>query len=192
MKFINDTTWEDVFAGWRDREATNPGWIRCANEKGWPDWESWRRFTASQIGADKREWKIFEFAEPVEEIPKMLLGPYSGWQSRVSKKNSSSFEDLLDIPEQLEFFGKHEGVLSMLNGLPFTTEFIGLVREDSDKVVCIEGHHRATAIALAKRQGKQIDWSGAKITIALARIPAAGCLLFDEVAKRGMSKNPKA
>src|SRR3989344_9174680 len=178
MKFKKDTSWEDVFSGWRDREANNPGWIECATKiKGWPNWESWRRFTASQIEAENRDWQIFEFSNPMEEIPQMLIGPYSSWQSRVTNKNMTTFEDLLNIPEQYKHFNKHAGVLSILNGLPFTTEFIGLVREDLDKVVCLEGCHRATAFTLAKKQGKQINFSNTPITIALTHLVVKDCPL---------------
>ncbi|MEK7655466.1 MAG: hypothetical protein AAB386_02195 [Patescibacteria group bacterium] len=192
MIFLRNATYEEVFDGWREREAGNPSWIHCATKiKGWPDWESWRRFTASQIGADKREWQIFEFTEPTEEISQMLIGPYGGWQARVVEKNITSFEELLNIPEQFEIFSKHEGVLNILNGLPFTTEFIGLIRDDINKIVCLDGHHRATAIALAKQQGKQIDFSKVKITITITHLPEDESILLDEVLKRGTSKNPE-
>ena len=189
MKFKRETNWEGVFDGWRQREANNPGWIECATKiKGWPDWESWRRFTAKQFNAENRRWQIFEFTDPLNEIPAMLIGPFSGWQSRVKNKNLTTFEELLDIPEQYEHFSQHQGVLSILKGLPFATEFIGLVREDINKIVCLEGHHRATAIALAKKQGKRIDFSQTPVSIALTRLPANECALLDEVLRRGTSK----
>ena len=189
MKFIKNTTWDEVFDGWEKREANNPGWVNCATKiKGWPDWKSWRKFTASQIKADKREWKIYEFTNPSEEIPKMLIGPYSGWQSRLPKKNTASFEDLLSIPKQLEEFSKHDGVLSIMEGLPFTTELIGIIRDDIDKIVCLEGHHRAVAITLSKIQGKNIDWSDTKIDIALTHLKKDEIQLLDEMLERGTTK----
>lgn len=191
MKFIKETTWQEIFEGWRQREAHNPGWIACAKEKGWPDWESWRRCTAHQINAENRDWKIFEFTNPMEEIPLMLIGPYSGWQSRVIHKNKTTFKELLEIPSQYEEWSKHSGVLAIMNGLPFKTEFIGFVRKDINKIVCIEGHHRATAITLAKQQGKNIDFSGTVITIALSDLVVDDCQLLDSLLKRGTSKNPQ-
>jgi len=189
MNFIKKTTWQDVFKKWEEREADNPGWIRCATEiKGWPDWKSWRNFSASQIKADKRDWELFEFTDPMNEIPQMLVGPYTGWQSRFTEKNTGTFEDLLNDPKQFEFFNKHEGVLSIMNNLPFETEFIGIIRDDTNKIVCLEGHHRATAIALAKKQGKQIDFEN-KVTIALAHLGKEEVSLLDEMLERGSSKN---
>lgn len=190
LKFLSDTTWAEVFEGWRSREANNPGWVCTATEiKGWPDWESWRKFTASQIGAEKRLWKLHEFTDPMNDIPEMLVGPYQGWQSKLPEKNKYSFEELLDIQENYEFFKKHSGVAALINNFPCPTEFIGLVREDNGKVVCLEGHHRATAVALAKKEGKKIDCKN--IRIALTRLPKDECLILDEVLRRGTSKTPK-
>ena len=191
MRFIKNTTWPEVFAGWRERESGNPGWVRCAQEKGWPDWESWRKNTAEQIKADQRAWQIFEFTDPAEEIPQMLIGPYSSWQARVTDKNKTSFEQLLNIPEPHGYFSRHDGVLLILKGLPFSTEMIGLILDDINKIVCLEGHHRATAIALAKRQGKKIDYSGVQMTIALTHLSADERQLLDELLKKGTAKDFK-
>ena len=82
LTFIKPTTWEDVFQDWKNREGNDPGWIHCATVlKGWPDWESWRRFTAEQIKADEREWNLYELTDPLHDIPAMLVGPFTGWQS---------------------------------------------------------------------------------------------------------------
>ena len=191
MDFIRDTNWQKVFDGWRDREANNPGWVNCAvNIKGWSDWESWRAFTAEQFDAANREWKIFQFLDPIHEVPEMLIGPFSGWQARVENKNKTTFSQLLNIPSQFEEFSKHSGVLKILAGLPFSTELIGILRKDINKIVCLEGHHRATAIALAEKQGQQIDFSKSQITIALTELEINDCQLLDKMLLRGTSKNP--
>lgn len=188
MKFVADTTWEKVFNGWREREANDPGWIRVATEKGWLDWESWRKNTASQIGAEGRSWQIFEFTNPLAEIPAMLVGPYTGWQSRLPEKNIMTFNDLVQIPEQYEWLKNHDKVKSMIANFPAPTEFIGLIREDNGKIVCLEGHHRAAAVALAKKDGQPINFKS-PIRIALAKLPKEELALLDEILARGSSKN---
>jgi hypothetical protein len=189
MKFIKDIDWHKVFEGWREREADNPAWIECATKiKGWSDWESWRSFTAKRFNAENRDWKIFQFENPLEEIPAMLIGPYSGWQSRVININHSTFKELLEIPGQYDELNKNSGVLAIMKGLPFSTELIGIVRKDNNKIVCIDGHHRATAIALAEKQGLIIDFSKVKVTIALSELDEEDCYLIDEILKRGTSK----
>lgn len=193
MKYIGNISWEHVFEGWRQREADNPGWIRCATEiKGWSDWESWRKYSARQIQADQREWRLYAFENPSQEIPAMLLGPYTGWQSRVPKKNVATFEDLLNIPEQFDAFRKQKGILSMMESLPFSTQFIGVIHDGAQQIVCLDGHHRATAIALAKKLDKKIDFSGVSVTIALTRFSPDEANVFDEVLARGTSKPSEA
>jgi hypothetical protein len=188
MKFIKDTSWEEVFEGWRGREASDPGWIECATKvKGWPDWESWRRFSAGQIQAEKRDWQIFEFDNPVEEIPDMLVGPFSGWQSRHANKNNFTFAHLLEIPDQASFWRGHKKIQSIIDNFPAPTEFIGLIREDLGKIICLEGHHRATAVTLAKKDGITIDFSK-KPTIALARLGVDEVGILDEMLKRNSTR----
>ena len=191
LKFINPTSWEDVFQDWKQREGNDPGWIHCATTiKGWPDWESWRRFSAEQIHAADRDWEIYECTDPMRDIPTMLVGPFTGWQSRLPKPNVSSFAELVAIPEQAQFFREHEKVAGMMKHFPPSTMFIGLCREDSGSIVCLEGHHRATAVALSLKAGSEIDFGG-PVQIALAVLHADELTLLDQVLARGSSKDPK-
>lgn len=189
MKFIKDTNWQEVFEGWKSREADNPGWIECATKiKGWPNWESWRSFTAEQIKANSRIWKIYQFENPLKEIPEMLVGPFTGWQSRFTVKNTKSFADLLEIPNEYEEFSKHSLITSMLEAMPFQTELIGMVRKDLGKIICLDGHHRAVTISLAAKKGKEMDFSNQPISIALADLDLNELDLMDRILERGTAK----
>ena len=191
MKFIKDTTWEDVFEEWRTNEASDPGWINCAvNIKGWPDWESWRRFGASHIRAGKRTWQMFEFTDPMNEIPRMLIGPFTGWQARFLEKNKHTFEDMLNTPEHGAFFKDHNKIVALMKQFPSHSTFIGLIREDTNQIVCLEGSHRATAVALAKKESTTINFTTAP-HIALAILPTEETPLLDTMLERGSSKNPE-
>ena len=188
MKFIKKTTWQKVFQNWKDSEEENPEWINCATEiKGWSNWEEWRKYTASQLNLQKRVWNIFEFTDPPTEIPQMLIGPYSSWQSRVLKKNSSSFSDLANLPKEYKHFKNNEKIISILKNNSFDSDLIGVVREDMDKIVCIEGHHRAMALTIAKKDGMKIDLND-PVRIVLAKLPKDEAFLLDETLKRGSSK----
>lgn len=190
MHLVRNAKWQEIFEGWRIREANNPGWVRCATEiKGWSNWEEWRNFTAQQIGAEDREWGIFQFSNPLREIPEILLGPFSSWQDKVVDKNKTSFKQLLQIPQQYQELKQHPGIQAIYDGLPFSTDFIGLIREDINKVVCIEGHHRATAIALAQYENREIDFTKHCLTIALATVSADQVGLFDAMLVRGTSRD---
>ncbi|TAL49783.1 hypothetical protein EPN81_04785, partial [Patescibacteria group bacterium] len=127
LRFIKSTTWEEIFQNWKQGEGNDPGWVHCATVlKGWDSWESWRRFTVEQIGASTREWAIYEFANPLIEIPAMLVGPFTGWQLRLPVPNCHTFADLVRIPEQEIFFRDHGKVVSIMKNFPPSTMFIGL------------------------------------------------------------------
>ncbi|MBI4435686.1 hypothetical protein HY630_03370 [Candidatus Uhrbacteria bacterium] len=191
LKLIRLTTWEEVFQDWKQREGNDPGWIHCATVlKGWDSWESWRRFTAEQIKATDREWSLYELTDPMHEIPAMLVGPFTGWQSRLPAPNKHTFADLVRIPEQEDFFRAHEKVTSMVKDFPPLTMFIGLRLEGNDRIVCMEGHHRATAVALAALDKKSIDFGGS-VHIALAALRTDEIHLLDNVLARGTSKDPQ-
>lgn len=191
MNFVRKTGWPEVFGGWSERESKNLGWVDCATRiKGWPDWESWRLFTAEQIRAKEREWQIYKSDDPINEIPQILVGPYTGWQAKVPRKNDTTFAELLKIPENYQHFSQHDGVLNILNGLPFSTELIGVVRSDG-RIVCIDGHHRAAAITLAKIMDREIDFSETYVTIALSNLKADEENLLNAMLERGTERFPK-
>jgi hypothetical protein len=60
MHLVRETTWDEVFEGWRQREASHAGWVEVATKiKGWPSWEAWREHTAAQFSARTRAWSIW-------------------------------------------------------------------------------------------------------------------------------------
>jgi len=186
--FLKNATWQEVFEEWKNREANDPGWINCAvNIKGWPDWASWRSYTAALLGAEKREWKIYKILEPQKFIPKMLVGPYGGWQKRLPEKNILSFSQMLEITQNYEELSENDKVSSMINNFPVGTQFIGLVCSDNKKIVCLEGHHRATAVALAVKNGQALNL-GEENTIALCELAMGEEKLLDEVLEKGTNR----
>lgn len=110
-----------------------------------------------------------------------------GWQSRLSAPNKHTFADLVDTPEQATYFQAHEKVVSIMKSFPPLTTFVGFRLEGTDQVICIEGHHRATAVALAQLEGKDIDFGGS-VQIALAILKSDESDLLDQVLARGTSK----
>ena len=188
LRFIEKISWEEIFQAWKNREANNLGWINCATKiKGWPDWESWRRFSASLINAENRAWSLYEITEPNLFLPNMIIGPFSGWQKFLPEKNKLSFREALEIPEFFEQFSHHAKVLDFVNNFHGDSQFIGVVLADNNKIVCLEGHHRAVAIALAEKLSRPIKFDG-KITIALADLNLGEEKLLDNILARGSSK----
>jgi len=188
MRKLRDLTWDEVFAGWREREAGSPGWIETATTiKGWPDWESWRMFTARQLGLPDREWAEYALTDPASDIPSFFVGPYSGWQSRCPKPNATTFAELVAIPAQEKEWSSRPDIVRMGHAFPSPTTLIGLRKPDG-RIVLIEGHHRAVAAALAARQQRSTVFGDVTIVLAETRKDEAG--LFDRVLARGSSFRP--
>lgn len=190
LTFIKEADFEKVFDGWRYREASDPGWVHCATKiKGWPDWESWRRFSADQIGAFTREWKIYRIDNPNAVIPNMQIGPYIGWQQFLPAKNIYTFSEMLEIPQCAERWAKDRKIIDIARNFPSPTEFIGFFRERVGRIVCFEGTHRSTAIAQSLKNGRRIAFKTLP-TIALATLPENEDYLLDDMLLRGSSKDP--
>jgi hypothetical protein len=125
----------------------------------------------------------------MEEIPAMLVGPYSGWQKKLLLPNQGSFSDLVAIPKEYEFYKQNTNLSGMADNYPAHTEMIGLRRPDG-KIICLEGHHRSTCVALAEKDGKVISFSQ-PMRIAIAELQPDELGLMDEVLARGTSKEPE-
>ena len=190
MKQLQLMQWLELFEIWRLSEASNPGWVRTATEvKGWPDWESWRMFTARQLGLPERAWTLYEFTDPMDEISNLLIGPYTGWQSRLPRLNMMSFADLVNIPAQREEFSVNPAIQKMMKQFPAQTTMTGL-RKTEGAIVLIEGHHRATAVALARQAELPVQFFS-PVRIAIADLTTADNGLLDRVLARGSSKTPR-
>ncbi|HCC83691.1 TPA: hypothetical protein DEP96_02490 [Candidatus Uhrbacteria bacterium] len=178
MHFIADTTWPAVFAAWQAEEGADPAWQAEALKRGFTSWADWRGSVAeAKLGTTSLDWQLFAFDNPMTEIPAMHLGPFKGWQSRVTGIDAASFADLINLPTELDYWSANSKILSLMNNFPSPTQFIAVIREDTGALVCLEGHHRATAVALAAKLGRPINFG--EVTIAIARLPADRCAIFN-------------
>jgi hypothetical protein len=188
LSFLRPISWQEVFEDWRTREASNPRWVECATKvKGWPDWESWRLHTSSQLHLPDRSWGLYEVIDPATFLPNLLLGPFHAWQKYTQEKNALSFADLFCLEEPREIFSKHPAVEALRKDFPASTELIGLVREDNQKIVCVEGHHRAAAVALGQVLGQPVRLFGS-VRMALAHLPLNEIHLLNETSAQGSVK----
>lgn len=171
LQYKKDVDWEDVFDVWRRDEADSPGWIHTATKvKGWPDWESWRRYMADQLHLSEYEWRLYEFTDPTKQIPAMQVGPFRSWQHQLPEpmRLQVTFHDY--VAERLEWVKENERVQNLLQNFPSQTQLIGLYLEDQDRLMCLEGSHRSAAVALSVKEGVEIDFGLDKPSIAVASI----------------------
>jgi hypothetical protein len=179
FRFLKEVSWTEVFAEWKATEGADPVWQEFAvREKGWNSWEEWRGHQVAVFGAEKREWRLYEILLPNDTIPKFRIGPYGGWQKHFEKKNVHTFADL--AREHTDWISQNIGVRSRLANFPQPTQFIGIYLEQDNVIVLYEGHHRASAIALAVHQETQIEFK-MNPTIALTTIKGDATELLAEL-----------
>lgn len=193
LRSASRTSYAQVFDAWREGEAHNPGWIHTATAiKGWPDWESWREHSMRLIRGLEREWVRFVIERPAEFLPSMLIGPYSSWQEPLPTKNVYSFREATTIPAVQERWQRNSVIRSLVERFPTSTVLIGAYREDIDRIVCVEGHHRCAAVAFAEYEGMPMTFAptGTSVALHLMTLSAHECHLIDDALKRGTSAHP--
>lgn len=187
MQLERKADWKEVSHIWENREAKDPVWAEHAKKKGFPNWHSWRGSIASKAQMDSLRWGLFKFDNPIEEIPKMIIGPFPSWQAMIPelKKNQISFEEFFKVPERYESYKKHPKVISIMDYFRHfdgkTICLTGFIRKEDGKIVCVEGHHTTSAYTLAKMNG--YDLSNVKIKIFLAERNLDG-FSFEKVQKQ--------
>lgn len=184
MQYEEETNWDEVFALWREREGSREEWQQVAKEKGWDTWEEWRGNSASGFGAADREWFRYTIEDPLGAVPQFRVGPTKSWQKKFpeGEKNTYTFADAARLP----VFQNNPKVKQILEDFPSPTEFIGVVLADKT-IVLFEGHHRATAIALAAARGTDLTFDVLP-TIALTLLAPGDETLLDDMLVRGSEK----
>lgn len=166
-------TLEDVFSFWRANEAWNPKWQKVAQEKGFASWEAWRRKFLSRLEeTTEPEWVLEELTNPLEQVPQWHGGPFAGWIKNVYQGQSSM--PFTQIIEQ-SFMRGHDYIPGLVKNFPKLT-VLTLVEDASGKILVVEGMHRACALAVMVKEGKQL---GGRVFAARGKLKIDKELIFD-------------
>jgi hypothetical protein len=184
LRFEGETTWDNVWQAWLEREGIREDWQQVAKEKGWQSWEEWRNAWVSNFGAQTRQWLRYTILNPLEMVPKFRVGPTQSWQKNFPEieYNKHTFTTLIERVS----YDTNRKVQGILKNFPDPTEFIGIVMPDK-KIVDIEGHHRATALAIVANQHRKIAFEHLP-TIALTPFEESEEALLDTMLARGSAK----
>lgn len=184
LRFEGETTWDNVWQAWLEREGTREDWQQVAREKGWQSWEEWRDAWVSNFNAKTRRWLRYTILNPLKAVPNFRVGPTQSWQKNFpeGERNKHTFATLVERVS----YDTNGKVQRILENFPTPTEFIGIVMPDKS-IVDIEGHHRATALAIAAKDEKEMTFNPLP-TIALTPFEVDEETLLDTMLARGSTK----
>lgn len=130
MKFIKQTTWEEVYNTWKEAEKAT--WKEHKNRQSFKDWESFR---APQIAMLKNfTWSLNEIT-PLH-LHTLECGDFTHWNKLAQEKETRLLKDLA----QAEHFKNHPKIQALAQNFPSPTHLI------STKNSLLEGHHRAITL----------------------------------------------
>lgn len=142
LEFEREIEWRDVFAVWRASEAYQKDWKEHWTSRGFESWDDWRENYIAPLEPEKYSWKIYRINDSIQDINLMYGVPSRGWQEKCySGEATKMIRDILDHP----IVAENEKVKSIMNNFPFQTMLTGVIHKD--KIVLVEGMHRALALA---------------------------------------------
>lgn len=184
LQYLGETDWSEIFKVWQANEGIMPSWQELATkQKGYKSWEEWRTAWVKNFDAQSRQWFRYEIIDPIKIVPNFYVGPTKAWQGNFMEKKigKNTFSDLVG---RVVFHYKKVG--GILKNFPEKSEFIGVCLP-GNKVVLIEGHHRASAIAVSAKNGTEISFKQLP-TISLTFFQAGEENLLDDLLLRGSAK----
>lgn len=135
-------------------------WQEHWRERGFNSWSEWWKNYAAPLKPESLKWYLFEITNPLREFPLIYGTPTRGWIAKCyDGKITKKLKDTLEHPVVAD----NEKVKSIVKNFPKETMFTGVVH--NGRIVLVEGMHRACALAIMARDGKELK---SKVKIALA------------------------
>ncbi len=143
LKYIHDIEWGDIFAVWRAHEAYQKKWQNHWEERGFKSWDEWRKDYIAPLKPEMLKWQVFRIGKIPADIPKIYGVPSRGWIKNIYKGKVT-----IPLAEVVRLVGgeKNEKVKAIKNNFPYQTMLTGIIHQD--KIILVEGMHRAVALAM--------------------------------------------
>ncbi|MFH0969267.1 MAG: hypothetical protein V1804_02055 [Patescibacteria group bacterium] len=159
FEFIKPIKWNEVFDVWRKGEAWQESWKKHWREQGFDSWDEWREAYAVPLSPETLEWNLYEIRYPLKDFPLIYGVPSVSWIKKAySGEKTKQLKEILDLP----IIKDNLKILSIKKDFPKETMFTGIIYKD--KIILVEGMHRASALAGWDKN----NLLNSKIIIALA------------------------
>jgi len=142
LEFVRPITWEEIFNQWRKGEAKQKSWKKHWEERGFSSWEEWRQAYAAPLQPEFLSWYLYKINDPLKEFPLIFGVPADAWiRKAYNGEKTKQMQDIINAP----VFKENDKIIDIKKDFPKETMFTGLICEN--KIVLVEGMHRACAIA---------------------------------------------
>jgi hypothetical protein len=141
LQRVDKIDYDELEENWRDSEGLV--WSDHWEKRGYKNWREFRQARIKMMELDKLSWAVHLSTEPTVDAGKMYCDASTGWSRFYTDREQSTFSTLKDHP----FFQNHERVLDMREKFPKSTYLIGLSNPRDERIILVDGHHRATALA---------------------------------------------
>jgi hypothetical protein len=169
FEFVRPISWEEIFNCWRRGEAGQESWKRHWEERGFDSWDEWRTTYASPLQPASLQWHLYKITDPLKDFPSIFGVPANAWIKKAyNGEATKQLKTILDNP----IIKENDKIQAIKKDFPKETMLTGIIYDE--KIVLIEGMHRACAMA---SWDPKIPFNS-DVTIALAlwekEIPAIG------------------
>ncbi|BBM83209.1 hypothetical protein [Candidatus Uabimicrobium amorphum] len=164
LSFIKNISWDEIIHTWKQDEVDQAFWQKIYKE--YPSWEAWREACLKKFALPKDDWKVYRIHDPVLFASMAYCGPFHTWF-----KHYSNGEFPTEKERERSTFGyivpnsslkENPKINSIMHDFPQSSQVLGV--SDGHKFMLYEGHHRMSALTLAKEQGIEI---ATELSIAL-------------------------
>lgn len=159
MKLGSKISYEDMMDEWMIREGES--WLEYAKGRGYDSVREWRESYLKSFGLMECDsWYNAEVYDNVEFLEHLYMGPYKGWMKYYGgNRDESRFIDCLDTVTDYEDYKATIRNNSKVQGFvdDFVPETTFIVGYDGERYCLIDGHHRASALAIKYLDGEDIS-----------------------------------
>lgn len=170
LKYLRPLKWRDIFDVWREGESHQKMWREHWQARGFSSWEEWRENYVAPLVPEELDWNLFEIKDPLQEFLLIYGTPTRGWIAKCyGGETTKQLKDVFSHP----IITNNKKIKEIAEDFPENTMLTGIINDQ--RIVLVEGMHRACALAIMAREGKQFRGD---VKIALAefsgQIPSLG------------------